>query len=453
MKKLLFVVSAVTLFSTSAFASQARLLALGMKETDNEGMYYIEDARNIFLNPAYVNLFPSYATVEFGGRGTNINSDISGATPSNATINQSNNTKAQGGIFQKMGDMVFGAYYGNESNTSSLLRIAGTSAAATLNGAGGGNSTMLQSADNQIDLFVGGDNGIKWGANALYAGGKNEAGTDSKDSAAAIRVGVIGSNWDAHLNLSVNSKAESTSVVAPLNAAPVTQTVRQEFEGKLGFQLGGSYMLGEKSRVFGYVKHYGWEQSDSYTGYGTLQAAVTGAGSSTIVGGQTGTVKGDFTSVYAGWATHMDVNNGDRVWTSLAVRKTDINLKFNTKAEVRHLVIPLTLAYEAKANEWLTLRGSIISNLWGRSDNKGYDSINPVARGVIGQIYQGNGKRTVAFSTEVNAGATLTYGQLNVDGLIGMTPGSRAATGTTTKNTGVLALDNLASSVAVTYKF
>jgi hypothetical protein len=39
MKKLLFVVSAVTLFSTSAFASQARLLALGMKETDKEVIY------------------------------------------------------------------------------------------------------------------------------------------------------------------------------------------------------------------------------------------------------------------------------------------------------------------------------------------------------------------------------------------------------------------------------
>lgn len=43
------------LASTSVFASQARLLALGMNETDNEGMYYISDARNIFLNPAYIN--------------------------------------------------------------------------------------------------------------------------------------------------------------------------------------------------------------------------------------------------------------------------------------------------------------------------------------------------------------------------------------------------------------
>ena len=452
MKKLLLVASAATLFTTSAFASQARLLALGMKETDNEGMYYIEDARNIFLNPAYVNLFPAYATIEFGSAGQYASA---AGSVSNATVNAVNNTKAQGGAFNRFGDLVYGVYFGNESNTSSLLRIAGSSAAASLNGASAANSVMLQTADNQVDVFVGGDNGIKWGANALYAGGKNKAGTDSKDSAAAVRAGVIGSFWDAHLNVSVNSKAESTTAINALGG--FAQTVTQEFEGKLGFQAGGSLLLGGNHRLYGYVKHYGWDQKDNFASYPALTAAAT-AGGLGGSGGQTGTVEGDFTSYYLGWATHMDVNNGDKVWAAVSAKKTDINLKFANKAEVRHLVVPLTLSYEAKATEWLTLRGSVIQNLWGQADNKNYGSINPVARGLIGQIYQGNGKKTIPLSTEVNAGATLTYGQLTVDGIVGLTPASRAATtpattATASRNTGVLALDNLSSSVAVTYKF
>lgn len=453
MKKILIVASALTLFSTSAFASQARLLALGMKETDNEGMYYIQDSRNIFLNPAYVNLYPSYATVEFGSVGNYASATPTLGTVANATVNAPNNTKAQGGVFQKFGDLVYGVYYGNESNTSSLLRIAGTSAAASVNGAGGSptSSKMLQTSDNQIDVFVGGDNGIKWGANALYAGGK-DTGANSKDSAVAIRGGVMTDAWDAHLNLSLNSKSEATTAITPVGG--FAETVNQEFKGKLGLQLGGSGLVSGNSRVYGYVKHYGWEQSDSFTQYTGLQAATIGT-TMKGAGGQKGTVKGDFTSIYLGWATHMDVNNGDKVYVAVSGKKTDINVKFASKTEVRHLVIPLTVSYEAKANEWLVLRGSIIQNLYGKSDNKGSGSVNPVGRGLISQIYQGDGKKTIPFSTEVNAGATLTYGQLAVDGVIGLTPGSRAATTTSsaTKTTGVLALDNLSSSVAVTYKF
>lgn len=432
--------SAVALLSSSAYATQARLLALGMNETDNEGMYYIKDQRNIFLNSAYVNEFYDYAVLEWGSNGT---LGALGATTA-ATVSSATSPKAQGGVFKKFGDMVYGVYFGNESNTSSLLRVAGTSAFAAAG------AKMLATADNQLDLFVGGGSDLKWGANVTYASGEDDV-RKSEDSAYAVRLGVIGSGWDAHANISLNSEAESNESVTI--ALPATQTVVQKFEGKLGAHIGGSVEAMD-GRVFGYVKHYGWEQSDSAAYSGALNA---------VIGGQTGTVKGDFTSYFLGYGRDWAVNDSDKVFTSLTAKKTDINLKFTTKGEVRHIVVPVTLGYEAKATDWLTLRGSVVQNIWGQKDNKrvsgaGTTDLNSVARVLIPAIYGTNGKATITNSTSVNAGATLTFGQLNIDGLVGLTDANRAGTNTAgqgnpSTNDGILSLDNLAASVGVTYKF
>jgi hypothetical protein len=448
MKKILMIGSALALLSSSAYATQARLLALGMNETDNEGSYYIQDQRNVFLNPAYVNLYSDYAVFEWGSTGA-----PAGSTA--ATLSTSTAPKAQGGAFKKFGDFVYGVYMGNESNTSSLLRIAGTSSIATTNTTLNGGPKMLPTADNQVDFFVGSDMGIKWGADLTLAknkdGDRPTTGT-SKDSAGAIRLGVIGSNWDAHANISFNSESEATDTISGAGS------VSQKFDGKLGLHVGGS-VEALNGRVFGYVKHYGWEQTDSFANYAALPAPTRA-----VIGGQTGTVDGDFTSYFLGWGSSMEVNNGDHLYTSLTAKKTDINLKYASKSEVRHLIVPVTFGYEAKAFEWLTLRGSVVQNLWGTRDNKGIGTsttagnLNPVARQLVAGIYGGDGEATISGSTAVNAGATLTFGQLNVDGLIGMTSADRAGTNTAGSNgpgtnKGVLALDNLEAQVGVTYKF
>lgn len=410
MKNLMMIGSALLVLSSSAFATEARLLALGMKETDNDGMYYVQDSRNIFLNSAYVNNYADQLVMEYGGAGRQLN------VGQTASLDAVNNPKAQGGVFKKYGSLVYGLYFGNESNTSSLIRIAATTDTSS--------NRMLQTTDNQVDLFVAGEAAVKWGANLLFASGKDET-KKSKDSAISTRFGAIGSNWDAHLNVSLRSKSEAEST-----------TGIQESKGKLGVHVGGSYNL-PNGKVFGYVKTYGWDQVN------------TGAS----------TYKGDFTSYYLGWGNEMAVNNGDKLFASLAARKVDINVKYANKAEVRNLLIPLTLGYEAKANDWLTIRGSVIQNLYGMRDNKnitgGTSGLNTTAQSLVSGIYGGNGKTTIANSTEVNAGATLVFGNVSFDGLIGTTAAARngdIAT-TTGTNKGVLALDNLQSKVAMTYKF
>ena len=445
MKKIMMVGSSLLILSTSSvFASQARLNALGMMELDNEGMYNVQDSRNVFLNPAFINLYPNQVMVDWGDTGKQISA--AGST-SSATTNDPAAPKAQGGIFKKSGDYVYGVYLGNESNTSSFLRVAGTSAAAAMNGSGA-SSKMLQTADNQLDVFMGGEkDGMKWGANAVYTAGKDET-RSSTDSAESVRLGVISSNWDAHLNVSLNSKSSATDTLTGGYAGTTTQ----EFKGKIGVQIGGSHEAGAHGRVFGYYKHYGWDQSDSFA-YSAAQSAA--------IGGQTGTVSGDFTTYFFGFANDYSVGAGDKVFASIAGKKTDINLEFSNKTQVRHLIVPVTLGYEAKATEWLVLRGSIVQNIYGQYDNQNVNNyastgtrVNKVASSLLAAIYGGSGKATVANSTTVNAGATLTFGQLAIDGLIGTTDTTgNASSSTKSYKLGVLSLNNVMTSVGATYKF
>lgn len=444
MKKLLLIGSALALLSTSAMATQSRLLALGLKELDNEGSYYIQDSRNIFLNSANVNDYADIVVLEYGSAGRL----LSTSTPNNTSIEQYDQPKAQGGVFRKVGDYVFGVYYGNESNTSSFIRVAGSSGAAVGLGLGTGTGArLLTTTDNQIDLFFAGQGSdLKWGTNFTFSNDKDEV-NNKKDSAMAVRLGLKAAKWDAHLNASLRSKASSTDTIG-------ADTVNHGVKGKIGIHVGGSYDLGSDNRVFGYVKTYGWEQTDSYTAY----PLVNGAGAA---GGQTGMVKGNFTTIQLGWGKGTKVNETGTIFTSIYARQTKIDLDFTARTEVRNLVVPLTLGYEAIANEWLTLRGSIVQNLYSHRDNGNFGNANAVARSLVAGTYGAQGKGTLAGNTEVNAGATATWGNLSVDGLIGITSPSRVggttqtagSVGSPNKNQGVLALDNLASKVAMTYKF
>ena len=395
--------SSLILLSSSLFATESRLLALGMKETDNDGMYYIADARNMFLNAAYINLYSDQLVTEYGAAGKSIGGK--------GTLDTSPIPKAQGGVFKKYGSLNYGVYFGNESNTSSLLRLAASTSAANI----------LQTADNQLDLFVGGEAAVKWGVDVVYSNGKDET-AGSKDNALATRLGVIGSNWDAHANISLASKSSRTDV-------------DQEFKGKLGLLTGGSYNVVAGGKVFGYYKTFSWDQKRA-------TAAMVG---------------GDFSSYYAGYGQEVAVNGNDKVFVALSLKKTDLNLNLPTKVEVRHLIIPVTLSYEARANEWLTLRGSVIQNLYGKKDNKGLTAgtdLTTTAVGVVSATYGANGKATISNSNEVNAGATLTFGQLAIDGLIGTTSSTGVDESTAGNGKkGVLSWSNLVTKAGLTYKF
>ncbi len=389
MKKLLSLALVVLVLSPQAFASRARLLALGMKEIDNEGSYYIKDMRNIFLNSAYVNDYADKVTMEWGNNGQQVGA--------RAFLDADANPKMQGGFLKSGGNFVYGAYFGNESNTAALLRIVGSGAGAT-----------LSTPDNQLDLFLGSSFGnIQWGANLVYSKNENET-NESKDHGFGSRFGLKSDGWNAFANLSLGNKA--------------TVGATQEFKGKFGLHIGGGYDITEEGTIYGYYKTFSWEQRDA------IGAA---------------TVKGGFDTYSLGYGHTMAAGQGN-FFSTIYYKSQKVDVKFANKAEAENVTIPLTFGYEAPATSWLTLRGSLTQNLHGNRNNNNYASLNATAQGLAQANFgadTGGKDATITDSTEVRAGASLTFGKLVVDGMIG------------TAVAGSLSLDQAMSRVAATYSF
>lgn len=96
MKKHLIVATGLAVLSTGAFASKARMNALG--QGSGTGSYYMQDNRNIWRSAAALNALGSHVTAEFG---TDATSGVGGT--------------AEGGFFQKSGDMTYGLYLNNDN--------------------------------------------------------------------------------------------------------------------------------------------------------------------------------------------------------------------------------------------------------------------------------------------------------------------------------------------------
>ena len=64
MKKHIAIAAGLAVLSTSAFATKARMNALG--QGDDRGSFYIQDSRNVFRNASEVNNMTNYVVTEWG---------------------------------------------------------------------------------------------------------------------------------------------------------------------------------------------------------------------------------------------------------------------------------------------------------------------------------------------------------------------------------------------------
>lgn len=414
------------LLSTSAFASKARLQALG---EDKDGSYFISDYRNVYINPAELNSLGNMAVMEWGS---------SGSSFGNASVDPDNSPKAQGGAFYTLSNgLKVGAILGDETDVAALTRMLSSN---VYGGATAGSAaTFLKTADNVLDLFVAGNGSMNWGANVLYTSSKDDQ-NGNKQHAYATRFGVYQNNWNAHALIALGAKSENTTAAA-----------RQEYKGKIGVRVGGGYDLSSENKLFGMYERYGWEQDNA-----------TDARRD-----------GKFSKGFAGVGHTRKVSETSTIFAKLQAEMTKIELESTgalLAAKIDRLAIPVSIGFEHTATEWLVFRGSVAQNLWGTVKNEGLadnfgtavtgapTTTGEVLRILANQRYGSsitgtNGKRTLPNSTTVNAGATLAFGKLSVDGLVGATSGSRTGTVGTATNNGALALDNLETRVAVTYKF
>lgn len=381
MKKQLVLVTGLAVLAAPAFASKARLQALG--ESTN-GSQYINDNRNIFLNASHVNNHKDLVTFETGAS--------SQVTESAAA------PRAEGGYFFSNGNMVYGVQLGQQSDTAHALRGAGLNNAT---------ATAQLAEVNTVDLFVGGDAGVKWGASLLYSSSEDKQTTTAADvkeqNSMRLRLGASQGNWDAFANVSIANEAELVN--------------GDKFEGNLGYQLGGSWM---------------WNSYTLFANYSSFTADGTQSGDKKEVSlGQT--------EVGVGRATKL--NDKTSLFTKVSYRMTSAendraaagNGAAFTVKKVETTAIPVVIGLEHDAASWLTLRGSIGQNV------------------IVNEV-KGQDKNTETSTTVVNAGATLKFGDLSVDGVIGNMDNTSAVQASGTAS-GTIRTDALMSRVSMTYRF
>ena len=375
MRKNVLLVAGLCVLSTSAFASKARMIALG-QGTESR---VIGDARSIFINPAEVNNYKNYIVTEWG---TSANTTDTDAAP-----------RAEGGFFREMGTFAYGLYLGN--NDSRIATVGATNRA-------------FDAKTNALDLFFSGDMGLKWGARVHYASSNDEAATGpgtsvltQKTSALGLSLGAIQGDIDVALNMDLADKAEGTSGTA--GVAGDESKLKPSFTLDAGYNWMGN-------------KFYGAFQSDK-------REETLGATKTTYKQSE----------VRVGWERTHEVNPTARVFTD-AYFATGSDENITAAGKTKYNKLPMTIGFETDATSWLTLRGSVSQNV------------------ILGETKATTGKKTTnANTTNVNGGATLTFGKLKVDGVIGTTDADRNSAAQS--DDGVLATDNLMTRVGVTYNF
>jgi hypothetical protein len=366
---IIFIIS----FSLNAFASKARLEALG--ESGN-GSYYIADNRNIFLNPSLISTNYDFVTYEWG----NTQADGDADSPN-----------AEGGFILKNDSLIYGLQMGRDNGYNT-----GAASASGLN--------FDYKASNGLDLFFGKSGGINWGVNVYYSSQKDDAfiadvaEDKAKTEVIDLSVGISQDNFSffAKMGLEGKSSYEEASVDG-------------DVERKSDLAIGGSYKY-EQTNFFGEIA------TNKYISDTTVDDEEVKNNSMTF-----------------GIAKVFKLNDQSNLFSKISYVNNSNDVD-STSIGTTTNKIPFSVGLETDATSWLTLRGSITQNIVGVSDVEG-------------------DQKTIQNSTVVNAGASLKFDELSVDGLIGNNADGATPTATTAGGAGQLRADSLISRVSMTYKF
>jgi hypothetical protein len=392
-KQIALATTAAALLSTGAYASKARMQALG--QDTQRGSYFLNDSRNVFRNAAGVASMNNYMITEWGTQ-NNAEDSHGGESP-------------EGGIFRNAGSYSYGLYFGSDVGSQDNRRTAATAtgyAGSTATFGGFGNTALADRA-NELDLFFGGDMGVEWGARLSYH--RTAEGFATKTSGWGLGLGMNMGDLGAYLNLGLKDESENT---------PTT----------------GGLMTWEADTAINIGVDYDWNAWTFYAEYDTLgfeyasnpHIAKNTSEQKTITVGAGHVHEVSSTSIVATEVHYKNIKAEDK----------DGSVTTNGTTELKTNYINLALAYETDATSWLTLRGSIMQRVLMDS-----------AQTTVGSTQTSS---TMSDSTDVAAGATLNFGKLKVDGMIGTDAAEGSATRT---ERATLRLDSLMSRVGVHYWF
>jgi hypothetical protein len=314
------VLASIAFASSSALASKARLSALGQNGgllTDtNDGSLYLDDTRDVFLNPAYLNRTTDFANFELGA---------SSLTAPNA----------EGGYFSTTGPIRYGLQLGSMGEATRQITDAFAAGRFGANPASG--TVTAVTPNNSVQAVVAGGGGtMKWGAAVLYGAGEKRTtaagvATGSKANTLEVKAGLSEDAWQAYIHFLAMAKSEVENPAGTI----------QKYEGKPSARLGGSFNLNTDEKI---TANVAWL---NYTGYAASAAGV-----------------------------NQDVNAlGVNVNYVRFVSGSDAALRFfytaglgmqnyvfkATAGDVKEdrMFIPLLLGLENSVNDWLVLRASV----------------------------------------------------------------------------------------------
>tara|TARA_B100001971_G_C18268012_1_gene596251 strand:+ start:4650 stop:5738 length:1089 start_codon:yes stop_codon:yes gene_type:complete len=362
MKKQIALAMGLAVISGSAFASKARLQALG-ESTD--GSQYISDNRNIFLNAAHVNYHKDMVTFEAGDQS---NTDAT-ATPN-----------AEGGFLKANNNMVYGLYFGADA------------------GRNDGTRTALTNPMNVWDAFVGGDAGVQWGVGVTYGSYNDEQQANEEEaSLLRTRLGVISGDIEGFANITLTD-TQSTDGTS-------------DFEMKSNYDLGVNYNQGDMTYL---ARVMNWEAEDGDKGDESIK----------------------YQGITVGAARLQKFNNMATMNYKLTYNtSTQEGTNYTDTAEEKNMSLNAVIGLEVQVKEWLALRASISQDILNEEEDDNGDKIKN------------------ADATNVNAGASLVFGDLQIDGVIGNSQNGTTFGDDTATGEGVIRTDALMSRVSATYRF
>ena len=394
MKKTLLI-AALTMMSASAFASKARVTALGGLARTTAS-----DVQSIFEQPHKMWEVGDLATIEFGPTGA----AYPGPTGTAVTESARGAANAEGGFLRSHNNTKWGAYIGHQSDSLLYMLAGGQAGVATTAGEG------LRRLENPINLWYGikaGD--LEWGFNLFYANSETKssvATSNTKKNAMGVSAGVRADRWNADLVVGLGAKVEDTDTGND-----------EEFKGSTSVRLQGEYAVNDDLLAYAQVTNFGGKHTT------TAGVEDMDLDHMNIQLGVESKIKSDVVHFFYG-AMLQSATEKNKT-TGATVEKVEATL------------LPLYFGFEADAASWLVLRASLKQNFL----------LNSVKVSTAASSEANDQDSTVA-----SLGAGFKFGKLLVDGVMsaGTTGNLNFNNGTTTAATDS---GNFMSTVSATYMF
>ncbi len=364
MKKLLLI-AAIASLASPAFASKARVNALGNAE-------FLIDPQTTFNNPSYMAWMADYVTFETGPTNPTYSP---GLFPNIQPTVPTTSVGSEGGFVRSAGDAKYMAYLGRKSDLTAVSRQV----------------TGFLGQENPIDLMYAMKGPLNWGVGVSLSNSDKKSATATvpaqKQNAYGVRLGVSNDIWEGYAVIGLGSSATGTSGLA---AFGVIQDPDAKYTGTTGFKLGAAYKV---ENLYNYIKYY----QDGYKIDSPLNPGFSGF-NSTQSQFDIGVV--DHNKIEAGqwfYGVAFQMYQSKVEGTQSAI----INVK-NTAQYV-----PFLLGVEYDAISWATVRASVTQNVLIGS-TKADDDTGP----------RPDAQDTVSNNTVVAGGLGLHFNKFVVDGTL-----------------------------------